>query len=293
MQGTEEGKIGLERQTESESDGSKLERSMGRSIGGGQEGNGEGDGFCLRPIDTGSNLLVPSTVQYEKCYDSGSELPEINYELRNTVQKLRSPETKLKSWTSEWMVRRIQDQPPSIAMQDLKTFIRRDREEEITEEMIRELNKLTEDQTLWYIQNLRTKPRQVQTTGKNQMDVTGVVKTMDTLESFPMKALIDLGCTGSCINEEFVKKHQINLTPLPKPIPVFNADGSQNIGGKITHLAQLKIDIGGHEEVMDLGVSNLGKSDIFLGHDWLRYHNPDIDWKKRIIDALGPVIKRK
>ena len=181
------------------------------------------------------------------------------------------------------MVRRIQDQSPPIAVRDLKTFIRKDREEEITEETIKELNELEEDQALWYIQNLRTKPRQVRTTGKNQMDVSGVVKTMDTLESFPMKALIDSGCTGSCINEEFVKKHRINLVPLPKPIPVFNADGSQNIGGKITHLAQLKINIGGHEEVMDLRVSNLGKSDIFLGHDWLRYHNPEVDWKKRII----------
>ena len=105
--------------------------------------------------------MVPDTVQYNKCYDSGLELPEINYELRNTVQKLRNPETKLKSWTNEWMVRRIQDQHPSIAMQDLKTFIRKDREEEITEETIRELNELEENQTLWYIQNLRTKLRQV------------------------------------------------------------------------------------------------------------------------------------
>ena len=64
---------------------------------------------------------------------------------------------------------------------------------------------------------------------------------------------------------------------------MFNADGSQNIGGKLTHIAQLKVNIGGHEETMDLGVSNLGKSDIFLGHDWLRHHNPDIDWKKKII----------
>ena len=56
------------------------------------------------------------------------------------------------------MVRRIQDQPPSIAIRDLKTFIRKDREEEVTEEAIKELNKLEENQTLWYIQNLRTKP---------------------------------------------------------------------------------------------------------------------------------------
>ena len=114
---------------------------------------------------------------------------------------------KLKSWMSEWMVRRIQDQPSPVAMQDLKTFIRKDREEEIPEETIKELNELEEDQTLWYIQNLRTKPRQVRAMGKNQMDISGVVKTIDTLESFQMKALIDLGCTGSCINEEFAKKH--------------------------------------------------------------------------------------
>ena len=64
---------------------------------------------------------------------------------------------------------------------------------------------------------------------------------------------------------------------------MFNADRSQNIGGKLTHIAQLKINIEGHEEIMDLGVSNLGKSDIFLGHNWLRHHNPDIDWRRKII----------
>ena len=114
---------------------------------------------------------------------------------------------KLKSWTNEWMVRRIQDQPTPIAIRDLKTFIRKDREEEITEETIKELNKLEENQMLWYIQNLRIKPRQVRATGKNQMDVSRVVKTIDMLESFQMKALIDSGCVGSCISEEFTKKH--------------------------------------------------------------------------------------
>ena len=142
---------------------------------------------------------------------------------------------------------------------------------------------MEESQALWYIQNLKTKPQQVWVTGKNQMDISGVVTTMDTLENFPMKVLIDSGCTGSCINEEFMKRHWINLTPLPKLIPVFNADGSQNVGGKLTHIVQLRVNIGGHKEVMDFGVSNLGKSDIFLGHDWLQHHNPDVDWKKKVI----------
>ena len=33
----------------------------------------------------------------------------------------------------------------------------------------------------------------------------------------------------------------------------------------------------------DLGVSNLGTSNVFLGHDWLKHHNPKIDWKGKTI----------
>jgi len=36
--------------------------------------------------------------------------------------------------------------------------------------------------------------------------------------------------------------------------------------------------IGKHSERITLGVMNLGKSDLFLGHEWLHYHNPSIDW---------------
>jgi hypothetical protein len=129
-----------------------------------------------------------------------------------------------------------------------------------------------------------TKPaRQVRVSGKNQMDVIGMITTMDTLEQQPMKALLDSGCTGSCVNKDFVKKHQLNTTKLPKSIPVFNADGSLNIAGRLTHTVKLKVTIGGHTEIMDFRVSNLGSSDIFLGHDWLQHHNPEIDWKEKII----------
>ena len=38
------------------------------------------------------------------------------------------------------------------------------------------------------------------------MDISGVVKTMDTLESFQMKALIDSGCTGSCMYKRRIRK---------------------------------------------------------------------------------------
>ena len=95
--------------------------------------------------------MVDSTVQHKKYYDSELELPEVRYELRSTVQKLRSQQTKLKSWTNEWMVRWITDQETSVAIRDLKTYIRKDREEEITKETIKELNELKEEDALWYI----------------------------------------------------------------------------------------------------------------------------------------------
>ena len=33
-----------------------------------------------------------------------------------------------------------------------------------------------------------------------------------------------------------------------------------------------------NKEILEFAVTNLGKRDIFLGHDWLSHHNPDIDW---------------
>ena len=187
---------------------------MGECIGRWQEGDITSDGFCFRPVEISSKLLVPDNVQYAKYCDSSLELPEINYEIQNKVQSLRSPNTKLKSWTSEWMVRWIQDQETAVAMKDLKTYIRKDQEIEIEEQMIREINSLSEQDTLWYILNLRDKLWQVRATGKNQMDVSGVIITMDTLDRHLIKALIDSGCMGLCINENFVKKHNLNTMKL-------------------------------------------------------------------------------
>lgn len=32
-----------------------------------------------------------------------------------------------------------------------------------------------------------------------------------------------------------------------------------------------------------MGVVDLGKTDLFIGHDWLKFHNPNIDWQKSMI----------
>ncbi len=41
--------------------------------------------------------------------------------------------------------------------------------------------------------------------------------------------------------------------------------------------------IRGHAKHINLAVMNLGKKDIYLGHDWLKQHNPSVNWKTQSI----------
>ncbi len=41
--------------------------------------------------------------------------------------------------------------------------------------------------------------------------------------------------------------------------------------------------IRGHAECIDLTIMNLGKKDLYLGHNWLKRHNPSVNWKTRSI----------
>ena len=109
------------------------------------------------------------------------------------------------------------------------------------------------------------------------------ITTLDTEEKFDVKALLDSGCMSSAISKRFVKEHQINTIKLPRAITATNADGTINAGGKITDMVRLKAKIQDHEETMELTVADIGKKDIFIGHDWLQHHNPEIDWQDKKI----------
>ncbi len=85
------------------------------------------------------------------------------------------------------------------------------------------------------------------------------------------------------INRSFVEKHQLDTCKVLVPIPVYNADGTWNAGGDITEFVELRMMIGSHVERIDLAVTNLGKKDVYLGHDWLKRHNPSVNWKRQLI----------
>jgi len=72
----------------------------------------------------------------------------------------------------------------------------------------------------------------------------------------------------------------MNTQTLSHNIPVFNVDGSPNEAGQISEVVDVVLCYKTHSERMLLAVSGLGKQNLILDYDWLKDHNPKIDWEK-------------
>jgi len=106
------------------------------------------------------------------------------------------------------------------------------------------------------------------------------IGTTDTSELHSVKALLDSGATGSFIDRDFICSKGINTQALSHNIPVFNVDGSPNEAGQISKVVDVLLRYKTHSERMLLAVSRLGKQSLILGYNWLKDHNPKIDWEK-------------
>ncbi len=93
------------------------------------------------------------------------------------------------------------------------------------------------------------------------------------------KAPLDSGCIGSAINRAYMQLHQLDTRKAAVPIPMYNTDRTHNKAGNITEFVELRMTIGGHSKRIDLTVTDLVKKDVYLGHDWLKRHNPSVNWK--------------
>ena len=152
------------------------------------------------------------------------------------------------------------------------------RRDECNERKVRELNKIIDREVIFVLQSLEEPPILKQMENK-QLDIRIHLMTINTTKSFTKVALIDLGCTSSCISRKFIQENGINIQKLPFPITCYNADGTINKSGSITDVVNMNMMIGNHIERIQFSVTNLGKRDVFLGYKWLQWHNPSIDWQ--------------
>ena len=106
------------------------------------------------------------------------------------------------------------------------------------------------------------------------------IGTTDTSELHSIEALLDYGATRSLIDRDFVCSKGMNTWTLSHNIPVFNVDSSPNEAGQISEVVDVVLYYKTYSERMLLAVSGLGKQNLILGYDWLKNHNPKIDWEK-------------
>ena len=71
------------------------------------------------------------------------------------------------------------------------------------------------------------------------------------------------------------------MKPIDFLFEVFNMDRMKN--GEVTKVAPLEIKINEHKEILKAVVMDLNGMDIFLGHDWLVKHDPEVNWKNSTI----------
>jgi len=106
------------------------------------------------------------------------------------------------------------------------------------------------------------------------------IGTTDTSKLHSVKALLDCGATKSFINRDFVHSKGMNTQTLSRNIPVFNVDSFSNKAGQISEVVDVVLWYKTHSERMLLAISGLEKQNLILGYDWLKDHNPKIDWEK-------------
>jgi len=96
-----------------------------------------------------------------------------------------------------------------------------------------------------------------------------------------VKALVDSGCIHIGIDEQLVKNKKIPIKPIDFSFEVFNANGTKN--REVTKVVPLEIEINRHTEQLEAAVTDLDRTDMFLGYDWLVKYNPEVNWKNSTI----------
>ena len=129
-------------------------------------------------------------------------------------------------------------------------------------------------------QNKYVIPNRQSSNGKWELNMQANIKT-ENGKKLEVKALVDSGYTYIGINEQLVKDKKIPTKPIDFSFEVFNTDGTKN--REVTKVMPLEIEIDRHTEQLEVVVTDLDGTDMFLGHDWLVKHNPEVNWKNGTI----------
>jgi len=93
------------------------------------------------------------------------------------------------------------------------------------------------------------------------------------------QVVLDSRAEGIYCNTSFIQKYGISTYRIDCLIYPWNVNGMLNKQGAIRHATILWMGIGmRHWENIKVTITNTGHHEILLGMDWLKVHNPNIDW---------------
>ena len=161
-----------------------------------------------------------------------------NVEMRHSLQRCFGG-TRHKPHTAPWIAQRIHEDSTPTAVRILRMWTHRHRQLEATESTIAQLNELSDEEVILALEELHTPRKYIQGTGGNKLSIRTILATKGHEKIIETFTLVDSGSTGSCIHRRVVEEYQIPTKKLPRPIPVYNADGSLNKDGDIKETVTL------------------------------------------------------
>ena len=118
----------------------------------------------------------------------------------------------------------------------------------------------------------------VSDTGESHFYIPIQLKGQDQVANY--ESMVDCGASTVFISERAVRDLNLQTEKFFRPIPLSNIDGTLNKAGELTDFVELELRIGDHAHPQIFAVTDIGDDDVIIGIDWLREHNPDIDWAK-------------
>ena len=171
-----------------------------------------------------------------------------SHEVHRTSVQRQSWVNSVDPWLVEWIKKIADKNDDERTLKHLQSFVHDTRQEEVTPTLIRRIKELPTAEALLSLRELQRKPRFVQRKrSKDSLEVKAMVARPDG-SKLPIVALVDSGCSGLAIDENFIKEHNLQTHDIPVPIPVYNADGTMNKGGTISKFTMVELVIGEHSE---------------------------------------------
>ena len=119
---------------------------------------------------------------------------------------------KTKGFTTEWVAKRIQEEDKETALSILKVWSHHSRE--CNAETVKELNQLMDKEILEELKRME-EPEMIRKLGNRELSTKIRLTTIDSSKTYYRTALIDSGCTSSCINRRFIIENRLETQKYP------------------------------------------------------------------------------